>query len=80
MIAEMNLVIWNDGKIPTFQRGQSYSFIDVTLATQDITRDLVKWEVLEAECMVVPKGAVLFDKERFKAGMENRLTSYQDGL
>ncbi|XP_074031193.1 uncharacterized protein [Leptinotarsa decemlineata] len=39
------------GNIPTFVRGAQTSFIDVTLATQDISRKVTNWEVSTQESM-----------------------------
>lgn len=48
-VESLNLVILNDGKTPTFPRGNS--FLDLTFATPGIIRKLGTWEVLEEESM-----------------------------
>lgn len=45
--AELNLVVLNDGLKPTFVRGQSISYIDVTSATTNMSRKIRNWEVLD---------------------------------
>lgn len=49
MAESLNLVILNDGRTPTFPRGNS--FLDLTFATPGIIRKLGTWEVLEEESM-----------------------------
>lgn len=49
--AELNLVICNTGKTPTFERGTSSSFIDVTGATAKIAKKIRGWEVLRGEVL-----------------------------
>nr|CAI5850898.1 unnamed protein product [Callosobruchus analis] len=50
-LAASNMVVVNDGLQPTFCRHNSCSFIDVTFATQSISRQIQKWQVLETESM-----------------------------
>ncbi|KAJ8972488.1 hypothetical protein NQ314_000164 [Rhamnusium bicolor] len=50
-ISTLDLVVHNNGDIPTFERGNSTSFIDVTFSTQDIARDIINWKVLMEESM-----------------------------
>jgi len=49
MVESLNLIILNDGRTPTFPRGNS--FLDLTFATPAIIRKLGTWEVLEEESM-----------------------------
>ncbi|KAJ8963710.1 hypothetical protein NQ314_005431 [Rhamnusium bicolor] len=50
-ISTLDLVVQNNGDIPTFERGNSTSFIDVTFSTQAIARDIINWKVLMEESM-----------------------------
>nr|CAI5837701.1 unnamed protein product [Callosobruchus analis] len=47
----MDMIVINDGLIPTFSRRGSQSFIDVTFATQALSRKVLNWEVLDAESL-----------------------------
>nr|CAI5837299.1 unnamed protein product [Callosobruchus analis] len=47
----MNMVVMNDGLLPTFSRRTSQSFIDVTFATQELAKNISKWEVLDEESL-----------------------------
>lgn len=47
--AELNLNVINTGNSPTFERGNSKSYIDITWATDNLTRRVHKWEVLRGE-------------------------------
>lgn len=49
MAESTNLVVINDGMVPTFSRGSS--FLDLTLATPDIIQKIGSWEVLETESL-----------------------------
>lgn len=40
-----NLNIMNRGKTPTFERGSSKSFIDITIASDDVTKSIKEWKV-----------------------------------
>nr|CAI5830343.1 unnamed protein product [Callosobruchus analis] len=50
-LAAMDMIVINDGLIPTFSRRGSQSFIDVTFATQALSRKVLNWEVLDAESL-----------------------------
>ena len=45
-IATNGLIIQNDGKHPTWQRGASESFLDLTLTAESIVHRIKNWEVL----------------------------------
>lgn len=47
-VSSLNLTVCNDGS-PTFQRGNSKSHIDISLASNNIARNIQKWQVLEDE-------------------------------
>nr|BAK38647.1 unnamed protein product [Tribolium castaneum] len=49
LIGELNMVVINRGEKPTFQRGESASFIDVTFSSSNMAGSVVGWEVLDAE-------------------------------
>lgn len=49
MAESLNLVVLNDGRVPTFPRANS--FLDLTLASPGIIRKIGTWEVLEDETM-----------------------------
>ncbi|KAJ8977860.1 hypothetical protein NQ317_004768 [Molorchus minor] len=49
--AELNLTIINTGTTPTFERGSSGTYIDVTGATANITKYVKGWEVLSGEVL-----------------------------
>nr|CAI5863033.1 unnamed protein product [Callosobruchus analis] len=42
-----NLVVHNQGDSPTFVRGASASYIDITFSTKQISKHIVKWKVLD---------------------------------
>nr|CAH7749745.1 unnamed protein product [Callosobruchus chinensis] len=48
-IAELDLVVHISGNNPTFWRGSSGSFIDITLSTQNLARAIDKWFVSDTE-------------------------------
>lgn len=50
-ISSLDLVVVNRGLAPTFVRGNSKSYIDVTLASPKLGGAIEKWEVLEGEFM-----------------------------
>lgn len=50
-LAELNLVILNTGTSPTFERGRSKSYIDVTGATANLAGKVRDWEVLAGEVL-----------------------------
>nr|CAH7729997.1 unnamed protein product [Callosobruchus chinensis] len=47
----MDMVFMNDGLLPTFSRRASQSFIDVTFSTQEVSKNITKWEVLDEESL-----------------------------
>ncbi|KAK9718499.1 Endonuclease-reverse transcriptase [Popillia japonica] len=47
--AQLNLSVSNKGDTPTFQRGDSGSFIDITWVTEGIAGRVSEWEVLLGE-------------------------------
>lgn len=49
MAESLNLLVMNDGKTPTFPRGNS--FLDLTMATPGVSKKFGKWVVLEQETM-----------------------------
>ncbi|KAJ8949936.1 hypothetical protein NQ314_008098 [Rhamnusium bicolor] len=50
-VAELDLVIINSGDVPTFERGSSRSFIDVTEATAKLAKKIKGWKVLLGEAL-----------------------------
>lgn len=50
-LAEEDLVVHNKGNVPTFIRGKSESFIDVTFSTKKIAKQIENWKVLEEESL-----------------------------
>lgn len=51
MESVLNLVVHNDGDLPTFVRGKSQSYIDVTCSTQKIAKSINCWEALKIETL-----------------------------
>lgn len=51
MAARLNLLVLNQGTRPTFQRSNSESIIDITLASEGVTRRAVGWTVLGVETL-----------------------------
>lgn len=49
--AELNLSPINTGDVPTFERGGSKSFIDITWASENLTKYVKNWEVLPEEVL-----------------------------
>nr|CAI5855265.1 unnamed protein product [Callosobruchus analis] len=50
-LAAMDMIATNDGLVPTFSKRDSLSFIDITFATQGVSRKVSNWEVLNAESL-----------------------------
>lgn len=50
-MSQLNMVAHNQGQLPTFVRGSSASFIDVTLSTTNIAKKVGNWEVLQGETL-----------------------------
>lgn len=50
-ISSMNIITLNSGNTPTFIRGNSVSYIDVTCSTSKIARYIKNWKVLEDEAI-----------------------------
>lgn len=48
--ARKNVVVLNNGK-PTFERGTSKSYIDITAATERLSRKITGWDVMEEETL-----------------------------
>lgn len=48
-LAALDLVVVNDGKLPTFIRGNAESYIDVTCATKYLYEKISDWKVLQEE-------------------------------
>lgn len=47
--AELDLVAMNCGKVPTFERGNSKSYIDITWASRKMAGKITNWKVLQEE-------------------------------
>nr|CAI5853258.1 unnamed protein product [Callosobruchus analis] len=50
-LSAYNMVVLNDGLRPTFRRRESNSYIDVTIASQELAGNIRGWEVLETETL-----------------------------
>ncbi|XP_074031355.1 uncharacterized protein [Leptinotarsa decemlineata] len=50
-LAALDMVVMNTGLEPTFTRGESRSFIDVTCCTQDVALGVGEWRVLTKESL-----------------------------
>lgn len=50
-IAEKDLYVLNDGKIPTFVRRDQESFIDLTCCSRNLLSKVVNWRVLQKESL-----------------------------
>nr|CAI5829680.1 unnamed protein product [Callosobruchus analis] len=50
-MAALDIVAHNTGGTPTFQRGSSESFIDITLSTQSVAKKITNWKVMENETL-----------------------------
>lgn len=48
-LAEMDFTVINEGKIPTFVRGNSSSYLDLTIADSKQINTIAGWKVLEEE-------------------------------
>lgn len=48
-MAALNMVAHNVGGEPTFVRGESRSYIDVTCSTTGIARRIENWEIITEE-------------------------------
>lgn len=77
-MAALDLVVLNVGNKPTFIRGRSESHIDITCATQQMAKRVVKWEVLDDETMTdhqfiqfeIQKG------KKYVKGLDKKKTNY----
>ncbi|EFA13619.2 Putative 115 kDa protein in type-1 retrotransposable element R1DM-like Protein [Tribolium castaneum] len=54
-ISARDMVVLNTGLRPTFVRGESESYIDVTMATNKIAGDVTNWEILDIETLTEHK-------------------------
>lgn len=61
-VATLDIVAMNGGNSPTFVRGESESYIDVTFSTQSLATKVHNWRVLEEESMSLHK-YIAFDIE-----------------
>lgn len=50
-MAEDDLIVHNQGETPTFIRGNSQSYIDLTFSTRKIAGSVVNWRVIEEESL-----------------------------
>lgn len=50
-LAELNLIVNNTGNAPSFVRGDSTSYIDVTCSSQKLARRITEWKIMEKEAM-----------------------------
>ena len=48
-MGEDDLIIHNEGTVPTFVRGDSKSYLDITFSTRNIGKQIANWRVLEEE-------------------------------
>lgn len=51
MIASKDMVVRNTGLKATFVRGETESFIDVTISTSAIANQIINWEVSQIETL-----------------------------
>lgn len=51
LLARKDLVVVNQGDKPTFERGESFSIIDLTLADHELARKITGWEVWDKESL-----------------------------
>lgn len=51
LIASRNMIVANNGNKPTFLRGDSTSYIDITFSTNKIANKIKNWEVLDNETL-----------------------------
>ncbi|KAK9721688.1 Endonuclease-reverse transcriptase [Popillia japonica] len=54
-INALDMIVLNTGQKPTFVRGNTESFIDVTIATKVISKRIINWEVLDMETLTEHK-------------------------
>lgn len=54
-LSSKDMVVHNKGNSPTFVRGQTRSYIDVTLSTKKIAGSIVNWRVLDQETLTEHK-------------------------
>lgn len=50
-IAEVGLIVVNTGAKPTFERPNYGSILDLTIVTEDVKRNILSWEVTDAETL-----------------------------
>ena len=62
-IAAMQLVVHNTGSVPTFTRGSSASYIDVTCSTERLAGRVRNWKVLEEEETISDHNFIYFEIE-----------------
>lgn len=55
MLAVLELAVCNEGNKPTFVRGASESYLDLTLATQAIVGNVTGWKILDEEALILHK-------------------------
>lgn len=74
--AELNLSVVNVGDTPTFERGESASFIDITWATSDMMRHVGGWKVLQGEFYTY-HNPIYFEVERGASKVKERNGVYR---
>lgn len=65
-ISERNMVVHNKGGRPTFVRGTSEPYIDVTISTDNIAKSIDIWEVLDIKSLTEHR-YILFDCQKVGA-------------
>ena len=47
LVARNDLTVMNNGQVYTFRKGDAGSIIDLTIASENLTRKIENWRVLE---------------------------------
>lgn len=70
-LAAENLHLMNDGKIPTFVRREQESFLDLTMCTEKMLKQVKEWKVLEEPESLSDHRYVVFRIEEHRQNQES---------
>lgn len=70
-LMEEDLVIHNQGDVPTFVRGDSTSYIDLTFSTRGIAKQIRNWRVIEEENLSLHQH-ICYDIDEYRVTTEQR--------
>lgn len=76
-ISAKDMIVQNTGLKPTFVRGETKSYIDVTMSTSKIAKKITSWEVLDVETLTEHK-YIYFEIGGIKVKKKEKIKSIVD--